>query len=292
MKQLLKNLYKKFPLKKEFFSLLKIFWMPSEGIYKHLHFKGVFKVRLNATRTFLLKHYGFQIENEIFWSGLEGGIEKTSIHLWIMLASRARVIIDVGANTGIYSLVAKTVNPQAQVYAFEPIKRVYEKLCENNELNNFNIACFEEALSNADGEATVFDTDAEHTYSVTVGKNLNPADTAVIPTVIKTIKLDTFVSAAEIKNIDLIKIDVETHEAEVIEGFGEYLEQFKPAILIEILNDEVGENVEKQVRNKGYLYFNINDKSGIVRRTDHIKKSDFFNYLLCNEETARHLEII
>ncbi len=39
-----------------------------------------------------------------------------------------------------------------------------------------------------------------------------------------------------------MKIDVETHEPEVMEGFAEYYLKFKPIILIEVLNDQILKN--------------------------------------------------
>ncbi len=159
-----------------------------------------------------MRHYGFELENEVFWRGLENGWEHVSISLWTKLVKEANVILDVGANTGIYSLIAKSVNPDSRVYAFEPVERVFEKLEFNNRLNDFDIICFDQALSDTDGEAIIYDVPSEHVYSVTVNKNINTLDATVIPTKIKIMKLDTFIERIKIERVDLIKIDVETHQ--------------------------------------------------------------------------------
>lgn len=292
MKTFLKKAYGVMPLKKEVFSLLKTVWHPNEDTYRHLHFHGVFKVKVNNTSSFKIRHYGFFVENEIFWEGLENGHEAISYSLWIKSVKDSKVILDIGANTGVFSLIAKSLNPSAKVYAFEPVKRVFEKLEANNKLNNFDIICLEEAASNFDGEATIYDTNAEHTYSVTVNKNTLSSDANVVETTIKTIRLDTFIEKKGLTNIDLMKIDVETHEPEVLEGMGKYLAKFKPSILIEILDDSVGERVEKLVTDCGYLYFNIDDKAKKVRQVEKITKSDFWNYFLCSPEKAKELKLI
>lgn len=67
MKSDLKQFYNIVPLKKQLFSYLKHFYSPSESVYKHLHFKGDFDVLIDEEHSFKLRHYGFQIENEIFW---------------------------------------------------------------------------------------------------------------------------------------------------------------------------------------------------------------------------------
>ena len=87
-----------------------------------------------------------------------------------------------------------------------------------------------------------------------------------------------------------MKIDVETHEVEVLQGMGKYLDLFRPAMLIEILNDEVGAGVEEMVKDKGYLYFNIDENAGL-KKVDHIYKSDYYNYLLCDADTAKYLDL-
>ncbi|MFN2440714.1 MAG: hypothetical protein ABR503_16035 [Chitinophagaceae bacterium] len=46
--------------------------------------------------------------------------------------------------------------------------------------------------------------------------------------------------------MDLIKIDVESHEPKVSKGFSQ-IGQFMPTILIEILSDEVGRQVQKEI---------------------------------------------
>ncbi len=291
MKQLIRGIYKKLPYKQPFFELLKNF-KPGENIYKHLHFEGDFKVQVDDSHSFSMKHYGFELENNLFWTGIRNGWEKTSISLWIELVKKSDVIFDIGANTGVYSLIAKSLNPESQVYAFEPVKRVYEKLESNNRLNGYDIVCFDSAVSDTDGTATVYDTPTEHIYSVTVNKNLSADNVEVIPTEIKVKRLDSLIEELKIEKIDLIKIDVETHEPEVLAGFGKYLDEFKPTMLIEVLDDEVGAKIEAILNGKDYLYFNIDEKTDWVRKVERITKSDYYNYLICSREAAREIKLI
>ena len=236
-----------------------------------------------------MNHYGYQIENEIFWAGLENGWEKESFKLWIELCKEAQFIFDVGANTGIYSLLANAVNPNAKVWAFEPVERVFEKLEENIALNNFSTVCVNQALSDADGTAIIFDTSAEHILSVTVNQNLTP-NQKVEKVPIPISRLDTYFSQNPIPRIDLMKIDVETHEPEVLQGMGDLLYKHQPTLLIEILNEEVGEKIHRIIGDLDYLYFNIDEKGGI-HKAEQIQKSDYFNFLLCPKEIANKLQI-
>jgi len=292
MKRLIKRIYASVPFKLQIMTLVKKIFHPGESVYKHLYFKGDITIPIDKSNSFRIRHYGYQVENDIFWAGLENGWERVSISLWMKLVKNSDVIIDVGANTGIYSLIAKTLNPPARVYAFEPIARIYEKLISNCRLNDYEIECFDAALSNTDGEAIVYDTPTEHVYSVTVNKNLNDAGVEVVPTTIKVARLDTFIRQHNVDKIDLIKLDVETHEAEVLEGMGEFLKKFKPTFLIEILNDEVGQRVQALIEGLDYLYFNLDEASGSIRKVEKILKSDYYNYLICRPEIAEKLRLM
>jgi FkbM family methyltransferase len=287
-KKAIKSLYSVLPFKRPIYEALKKIYRPAPRIYQHLHFKDVFRVPVTDSEMFKILHYGFEIENELFWAGIKDGWEKVSTGLWIELCRESEVIIDIGANTGVYSLIAKTVNPTATVYAFEPVERVFEKLQRNCQLNNYEIVCFKKAVSNYNGKAKIYDTDGDHIYSVTVNKNLNSSATAVKEFEIETITLKDFIENQELTKIDLMKIDVETHEPEVLEGMHEYLAKFNPVMLIEILNEEVATKVNKLLAGLEYLYFNIDENNGI-RQVKEVTKSDYYNFLFCKKETALKL---
>lgn len=290
MKRFLKKVYELVPFKKFLFTVLRFFWRPDEHIYKHLHFKGIIKVRLSKQNSFKMMHYGYLIENSLFWKGVENCWEKESVKIWMKLVKDSDVILDIGSNTGVYALIAKCINPDSKVYAFEPVKRVYDKLEKNVILNNYSIKTFESAVSDSDGRAIIYEPLDEHVYSVTVNQNLRNSGTAVNKVDIETITLKTFILNEKLEKIDLIKMDVETHEFEALSGMAEYLEKFKPTILIEILNDEVALKIENLVKNVNYLFFNINEHDS-VRRVNSLTKSDYYNFLLCSREIAVKLKL-
>lgn len=289
MKNFLKKLYHLIPFKLYLFNALKSLFNIPEGIYKHLSFKGIISVNIEDKK-FKLYHFGYMIENEIFWVGIENAFEKISFNLWTQLSKKSDVIIDIGANTGVYSILSNAVNKNAKVYGFEPVERVKKRFEKNINLNNSasQIKTFSEALSNSNGKATIYDSMEDHIYSVTVSKDLSEENVKTFPVEINTKRLDTFIEEQKIEKIDLIKIDVETHEPQVLEGMGYYIEKFKPSILIEILSDEIGEHVQKLLDGKGYLYYHI-DEVNEPKLVSNITKSDFYNYLVCQKEIAKDL---
>ncbi len=288
MKKFLKYVYKNLPFKKTLFIALRNAIKLPHEVYKHLYFSGIFTVKVAPNQIFKLHHFGYQVENAIFWSGIFGYWEKESLSLWDKLAARSQYIVDVGANTGIYALLAKSRNPNAHVIALEPVERVYKRLVANVDLNDYEIACVRKAASNYTGTATIYDLPVDHTYSVTVNKNTAAIPQKAFPVEIETITLDELLPSMGMSSVDLIKIDVETHEREVLEGLQKIIAESKPTMLIEILNPEVATGVQELVENFGYLYFSIDEATGITKRSK-ITPFDSYNYLLCTNAIAQDL---
>jgi len=285
MKRWIKWFYEVLPFKKEFFLILRRLPVP-QAIYRHLHFKGIFSIAAGNC-AFKIIHYGYELENEVFWKGLEGW-EKTTLEVWSALSRKSNCIIDVGANTGLFSLLSKAVNERATVIAFEPVNRVAEKLEKNIRLNQFDITAVKKGVSNFNGTAVIYDIPFEHVYSVTINKNLNALDQKVTPTEIQVITLSSYAEIHQLKKLDLVKIDVETHEAEVLEGMIEILRKDKPALIIEILDNEVADKVNRLLSPFHYLFFILDDENG-PQRTLSIKKNTFKNFLVCSQIDADYL---
>lgn len=286
--KIVKAVYRAIPFKAQFYPLIRTFFRPSERIYRHLHFNGIFRVNVDGERSFLIRHHGYPVENDLFWSGIDGEWERTSLSLWKKLCEKSNHILDIGANTGVYALIAKTINPTARVMAIEPVKRIHEKLLDNVALNKFDVTCVEAAASNANGTATIYDTNADHLYSVTVNKDLNVTGTPTTAVEVKTIRLDALLQQSKWTSVDLIKLDVETHEPEVLEGMGQLLRTSMPSILIEILNDTVAVQIAKVIEGLPYLYFNIDEHEG-PKVVKTLGKSLGHNFLLCTRQVASEI---
>lgn len=285
MKALLKNIYRLIPFKRAMYAALKNVWLPPVSIYQHLYFNDTITVKLDKQQQFKIVHYGHSLENELFWKGLYDGWEKFSMKIWAGLAKDATVIFDIGANTGLYSLVAKAINKNAIVHAFEPFGAIHKKLQHNADINGYDIHCNCKAISNYTGEAVIYTADENFAYSVTVNQNLWVKDSEAIKINIKTTTLKDYIERNNIHSIDLMKIDVETHEPEVMEGFGEYFLQFKPILLIEILNEDVAGKLNNYFAPADFDFYNIDERTGI-KKVSALSKSDYYNFLIVPKEKA------
>lgn len=286
------NTYAALPFKRQFAKTWKALGLPKQKVYRDLKFDGAFDVAVQG-KSFKLMHHHSTIENEVFWNGLGNSWEEDTIWIWEILCADANVIVDVGANTGIYSLIAKTLNPSGAVYAFEPVKRTYQCLSKNISANNFNVVLENSALSSIDGELVLYDTDADNQTSASLNpnklKNFKNFTGNIVEYKIPTVKLDTYIERQGINRVDLMKIDVEMHEPEVLEGFKKYMAQHMPDIVIEILSQEIADKVMALINGLGYDIFHLNDKFSMKKYSTISPVNNRWNFLLCKRETSSKL---
>jgi len=281
--RLAKFLYGLLPFKKQIFHVLKALKIPNEPFYKYLTFRGKFRVQV-GDKSFYIFHHGGSIENELFWKGLQTTWEEESLWLWTRLCRISKVIFDIGANTGIYTLIAKTINPSAKVIAFEPSKETYPKLSYNNSLNKMDSILEKIALSNTSGYKTFYDVFEKNQKSASLSpyklKYFEGFKGKINEYPVMTDTLANYIQKNNINHIDLMKIDVELHEPEVIEGFGEYLIKFKPMIIIEVLTIEVAEKLNNIFEKTEYKIFHLNKKNRLQKVEKLFVAGGQWNFLL------------
>jgi FkbM family methyltransferase len=291
LKNAARALYGAFPFKKPLFDVIRKFYRPPARLLYHLWFKGAFPVDVAGRRFLVNNERGLDMETAIFWTGITGSWEPTSMSLWIELCKRSQVVIDVGANTGVFALVAKGVNPTSRVVAVEPIERIHAKLVANNDLNGYDIECLLLALTNYDGEGVMYDLPYDHVYAVMLNENLHTSP--AVERKVSVLRGDTLIRERGLGRVDLIKIDVESHEPEVLEGLADCLRTMQPALLVEIWNDEIGKRVQAILDGHGYLYYALDETRG-PRRVSEIRHPlpGYMNHLVCTAETAAALGLV
>lgn len=132
--------------------------------------------------------------------------------------------VDIGANSGAYSLVAAQYCKK--VYSFEPAVSNFYLLLKNIALNNLNnkIKPFPFLLGEYDG-LTFFrykDLEFGSTHDNLQGNVYHP---------IQQFKLDTLFANGHIKDPHHWKIDVDGQELQVLNGMVHILKEFKPKTL-------------------------------------------------------------
>jgi FkbM family methyltransferase len=261
------------------------------SVFQHLHFRGDFDLPLGPGRSIRLRHYGYAIENRLYWWGPDAGWEPTTLAIWRTLSPHARGVIDVGANTGLFALVARRLSPHAAVVAVEPVARVFEKLVANVGLNDLDIVCVCEAISDTVGVGTFVDPDTEHLYTITIEKDRGEATagTARRRSVTMT-TVDALVERLGLAHVDLLKLDVESHEPESLAGARHTLEQLRPSLIVEIWNDDIGTAVDAILKPLGYAGYSIDEAGRRVTHRSRTVTTGTSNYLFVPEEARQVAE--
>ena len=158
-------------------------------------------------------------------------------------------IIDIGANIGYNTLMFSDYGP---VHAFEPV--YYDLVDASIKSNNLkhNVFLYAHALSNASVETTIYipRRGCENQNKINYGgTSLNRHSDTLgnIPINIKCEILDDVYKGTP----SIMKIDVEGHEMEVLEGAKETIKKYMPTILIEIHDYEASE-IPKFLKSLGY----------------------------------------
>ena len=167
---------------------------------------------------------GFELSIGIF--------EKSEIGFVIKALKPGDIFIDVGANAGIFTIIAaKKVQNHGHIYAFEPDQRNLKLLRHNLTINNLtNVTILECALSNIKGK-TKFAIATDGAMNSFV--KTNRKDQQIIEwQIVEVTTLDDFVEEHKISNINFIKIDTEGAEKLIFEGGKNLLSTSEPIIVM------------------------------------------------------------
>ena len=147
-----------------------------------------------------------------------------------------KTIFDVGANIGQTSLFLSHHFPQADIFAFEPIKDTYE-FFQNNSKKLPKIQPFNYALGSQETQKIIQLRENSELNTLVNIKNPAILETEKLETVtIKT--LDDFCKSNKINKIDILKMDVQGYELEVLYGAEYYLKNN----LVSFIYAEIGFN--------------------------------------------------
>ena len=175
-----------------------------------------------------------------------GTYEVARIRAFANMVTPGAVAYDVGANVGIYSLLASLrAGPSGRIYAFEPLERNVRYLRRHISLNNIqNCAVFAEAVCNEEGTRSFSAAGLDSSMA-----RLSSEGELSVP----SITLDScFFGTKRLRPPDIIKIDVEGAELEVLEGARRVIAEFHPAIFAEIHGTQLHADCRAFLLKEGY----------------------------------------
>jgi len=232
-------------------------YLPS-SVWTRLHPYGLWRLPTPDGGTFwydsTYQHDG--LARHIVWTDMQDWEASTQPVLFD-LARTAKTFVDVGAYSGIYTLLACMANPKLHVVAFEPNPVKLPQLRANIAANGLQdrVVIMGKALATANGTATLSIPSDDSTASLMHGK---PGDRIV------DVDVTTGDQALAGLSVDLIKIDVEGLEAEVLLGMKEILHSRHPVIIAECLDEEALLGLIRVTTESGYRYAYRICKEGVL----------------------------
>jgi FkbM family methyltransferase len=161
--------------------------------------------------------------------GLFAGIGAAIEHERLLQSFHFMTIIDAGANIGQFSLLTRTLYPDARIHAFEPLSGPasrYERLFAGDT----KTALHRIALGQNDAMAAInvaAANDSSSLLPITDKQIAFAPDTYAVGQEDITIRrLDAVLAEEDIAQPALLKIDVQGYELEVLKGCGQLLQRF------------------------------------------------------------------
>jgi FkbM family methyltransferase len=176
-------------------------------------------VKVDGTQFLVFKGSDL-ISNHLKKAPYEENIHQLALKL--LINEPSGTVIDIGANLGTFCVPLARKIPKLKFHAFEPQRIINYQLCANIIINSLdNVYTYELALSNEDADIELAMPDYANesnigAFSIDKEVRKNEYECATVNTTdkIQLVPLD-FLTFSDVK---LIKIDVEGHELEVLQG--------------------------------------------------------------------------
>lgn len=210
------------------------------------------------------------------------------------------IVFDIGANIGEFTFFLSTIVSDGLIYAFEPQKKPF-KMLRAVSMNMKAVVPNNKGFSSSTGETTLFIPIVEGFVSHTEasldprfndysGYERRTKSKNSIQETIRLTTLDDFCETNFLDRLDFIKVDVEGHELEILNGGSRIcLRKYRPIMLIEIfpyVYQGHFENVCKFFKFHDYRGFVISKSKDRVEPLTKInlKNSQGFNYFFVPQE--------
>jgi FkbM family methyltransferase len=186
------------------------------------------------------------------------------------------IVIDGGANLGLYSLITNQIIPDCKIYAFEPVGSTYDKMVKNINEHNKIIPVMKGLFKeNCSHEINIFHSDDHSSLYDVQGASyeLNHKQT------IELVRGDDFIKENDIEFIDVLKLDIEGAEYDALLGFENSIRNGK----IKLIQFEYG---YINITTKKLLidYYNFFEEKGYAIGKIFPKKVEFRKYSFIHED--------
>ena len=204
---------------------------------------------------------GLRLPFEYYMHVLDGTREPELKYLY-RICPESGVAVDIGANVGYYTF--KMAKHFSSVYAFEANAEASAPIRSSG---LYNVCLIDKGLSNTERKAVLYIPLVDK-LALSGWASLEPGNcpdaTHHLERQIELTTLDAF----QLEQVNLIKIDVEGHEFEVLQGACRTIAKSKPTLIIEIKRNRF-EKVHDLLVSYGYVAEQLEDLLGLPGNSEN-----------------------
>lgn len=207
---------------------------------------------------------GFWVPKMLATKGL-ASYERDTLAAFLALLDTAGEgdVLDVGANVGLFALLGAATHPDRRVTAFEPTPDLCDAIRITAEASNLAVDVQQAAAGVTDDTAELYlsnVTDASNSLREGFRQASGTIEVGVR-------SLDSWCREAGVRP-SVVKIDTETTEPDVLQGFRSTLETVRPHVICEVLPIETEQPLESLFGELGYHCYQITSENPLVRRRE------------------------
>ena len=224
--------------------------------------------RITANRAGICWHLDLH-EGIDFAIYLTGRYEPDTVTTMASLIKSGDVVLDIGANIGAHTLsMARMVGKEGEVFAFEPTKYAFDKLVANTTLNpNLRSKITLNQIMLTSSENTPLKKEFYSSWPLDPKKQMHQKHRGKMQMTsgARVQTLSGYVNKNKIRNVTLVKIDVDGYEIDVLKGGRDFFIDQQPIIIMELAPytlEERGKSLcELLDIVKGMGYYMVDQKS-------------------------------
>jgi len=191
-------------------------------------------------KTFIIKADGVTavfdssdfLSNIFFWHGEFSGYEPAVCEFLVARVKTARIYADVGGNVGVFSILPALVNPNCEIFCFEPditIKPIMLRNMKLNRLEERRITLVNAAVGDGSAELEYI----PHVCSFLAKFGNENIDAYDVKYHAPMVRLDDYFREHG-TDPDLLKIDIDGAELSALRGASRILKDIRPDMLLEV----------------------------------------------------------
>jgi FkbM family methyltransferase len=211
--------------------------------------------------------------------------DQFALEVFAKLARQADVMLDIGAYTGIFTLVGTAVNAGLHAHAFELVPEVYRALFDNCVRNDIlhRVTLHHEGIGSDGDTMTIPVAASDSALPDFFSRSLHFSEGIQV----RLVSLDSLIPAVPAGRV-VAKVDVEGTENEIFSMGGRFLAAFRPDIVCEVLDgvaDAAG--LEELLAPYDYRHYMVREHDLLLR--EHIQPDVQYRDWLFTGRSAQEL---